>query len=305
MPSALCERVERTLLISREAKLAFPGVFMRINGRETGDGAATLMFKDDLTFRNRSGELDWCALCALVDALLGTVSDMKTGPRVRPATAHVELQMTGASTRGDLVVEARFVAFSETSRVRQSLVSAAVKSGETLVGHASAACVLLALTEDRARVPWPWLPEGFRLEARDSMAFDANELLALEACELAEAAATEAHPFIEHFWCGIPQANEGKAHLRVRVTPHLGNRIGHVQGGLLLGMAVKVANAAAPEDMRLSNVSAYFVSPGVGPVVDVHSQLTQRGRSLATVRTQILGGSGKVVLETTSQHVLT
>ena len=67
---------------------------------------------------------------------------------------------------------------------------------------------------------------------------------------------------------------------------------------------MKVANAAAPEDMRLSNISAYFVSPGIGPVLDVHSNVTQQGRSLAIVRTQIIGASGKLVLETTSQHVL-
>ena len=212
--------------------------------------------------------------------------------------------MTGASTRGDIVVEARFVAFSETSRVRQSLVSAQITSGETLIGHASSASVLLDLPEDQTRTPWPWLPEGFRPRPRDPITFDANERLALETCELAEAAATEAHPFIEHFWCGIPEASQGKAHLRVRVAPHLGNRIGHIQGGLLLGTAVKVANAAAPQDMRLSNMSAYFVSPGIGPALDVHSDVTQQGRSLAIVRTQIIGGSGKLVLETTSQHVV-
>jgi acyl-coenzyme A thioesterase PaaI-like protein len=169
----------------------------------------------------------------------------------------------------------------------------------------TAACVLLDLPEDRARVPWPWLSEGFMPSPQNSWTFDSNELKALESCELAEAAATDAHPFIEHFWCGIPEAGEGKADLQVRVTPHVGNRIGYVQGGLLLGTAVKVANAAAPKDMRLSNVSAYFVSPGVGPVLDIHSDVTHRGRSLAVVRSKVIGWSGKLVLETTSQHVLT
>ena len=210
MPSGLYQRVERALVINREAKLAFPGVFMGITGRQTGDDAAMVMFKDDPLFRDGRGELDWCALAALVDAVFGAPSDMKTGPRVRPATAHIELQMTGASTQGDIVVDARFVAFSETSRVRQSLVSADIKCGETLIGHASAASVLLDLPENQARKPWPWLPEGFRPQPRDPITFDSNELLALQACELAEAAATEAHPFIEHFWCGIPEAGKGR-----------------------------------------------------------------------------------------------
>ena len=304
MASVLYQRVQRTLGICRETKLAFPSVFMGITGSQTGNDSATLILRDDPTLRDGRDELDWCALCAAVDAVLGAPSDMKTGPRVRPATAHIDLQMTGAATRGDIAIEGRFVGFSEASRVRQSLVSAVIKSGETLVGHTSSASVLLELPEERARAAWPWLLEEYTVDSCDSITFDERESLALEACELAEAAATDGHPFIEHFWCGIPRTDNGKACLEVRVTPHLGNRIGHVQGGILLGMALKVANGAAPEDMRLSNISAYFISPGIGPLLHVRSQIAQRGRSLATVRTQVIAGSGKLVLEATSQHVL-
>jgi len=304
MASVLYERVRRTLVICRETRLAFPGVFMGITGCQTGSDSATLMLKDDAILRDGRNELDWCALCAAVDAVLGAPSDMKTGPRVRPATAHLDLQMTGAAMRGDIAIDGRFVGFSEGRLVTQSLVSAVIRSGETLIGHTSSASVLRELPEDRARAAWPWLPDGYAMDSPDSVTFDEKERLALEACKLAEVAATEAHPFIEHFWCGIPRADNGNARLSVRVTPHLGNRIGHVQGGILLGMALKVADAAAPEDMRPSNISAYFISPGIGQVLDVRSQLAQRGRSLATVRTQIIGPSGKLVLEATSQHVL-
>jgi acyl-coenzyme A thioesterase PaaI-like protein len=162
---------------------------------------------------------------------------------------------------------------------------------------------MLDLPEERARAAWPWLPENFRPPAEDSPALEADEVEALEICARAEAQATAAHPFVEHFWCGIPEASGGNAHLRVTVTPHLANRLGHVQGGLLLGMAMKVANAATRPRMRLSNISAYFVSPGVGPVLDVHSSVTHQGRRLAVMRTQITAASGKLVLEATSQHV--
>jgi acyl-coenzyme A thioesterase PaaI-like protein len=303
MPSCLYQRVAHALAITRETRLAFPSVFMGIQGRQTGDDTAVLMLKDDPIFRDGRGEVDWCALCAAVDAVLGAPSDMKTDARVRPATAHIELQMTGAATKGDLVVEARFVGFSEGSSVRQSLVSATIKSGDTLIGYTSAASVVLDVPEDRTRAAWPWLPERYVLEDPNPM-FDANEHRALQACETAVAAATDVHPFIEHFWCGIPESNEGKAHLRLQVAPHLGNRIGHIQGGLLLGTALKAANAAAPADKRLSNISAYFVRPGVDPVLEVHSQVVQQGRRLALVRTRIVNDSGKLVLETTSQHVL-
>jgi acyl-coenzyme A thioesterase PaaI-like protein len=87
------------------------------------------------------------------------------------------------------------------------------------------------------------------------------------------------------------------------VTPHLGNRVAHVHGGVLLGAAASVASAAVPARMRLSNISSWFVSPGLPPRLEVRSEVLQHGRNLAVVRTQILGASGKLVLETTSQHI--
>ncbi len=305
MHSALYQRVERSLLISREARLAFPTVFMGATGRPAGDGAAVMTFKNDATFADGTGQLDWCALCALVDAVLGAVSDMKTGPRVRPATARIDLQVTGAPAKADVSVDARFLAFSNTSRVRQSLVAASIKCGDALVGNASATCVLLDLPTGQTRAQWPWLSEDFDLAPHDAITFDARELHALKACEQAEAAASGAHPFIEHFWCGIPSASEGTASLRVSVTPHFGNRLGHVQGGLLVGMAIKVASGAAGRDTRLSNISAYVLSPATGPVLDVHAHVVRQGRNLTLVQTRITGASGKPVLEATSQHVAT
>jgi acyl-coenzyme A thioesterase PaaI-like protein len=149
------------------------------------------------------------------------------------------------------------------------------------------------------------LTQGLEPDPLDSITFDANDLEALGSCERAEAAATEALPFIEHFWCGVPEAAVGKAHLSLQVTPHLANRAGHAHGGLLLGTASRVASAALPGSMRLSNISAWFVSPGLRPRLEVHSSVVQQGRNLAVVRTQILGASRKLVLDTTSQHVAT
>lgn len=300
----LGRRVKRALLLCREAKLAFPGAFMDIAGHPTGQDSVIVSLKDDPIFRNGAGEMNACALAALLDSPLGTASDMQTGSRIRPVTAHIQLQLTGASTQGDLAVESRFMGFSEKSRVRQSLVGAEIKAGRRSIGHVIASCVLLDLPQGQARQPWPWLPEGLRMESLEGLSLDDSEEEALAACAAAESAATQVQPFIEHFWCGIPHTTPGGASLRVDVTRHLANRGGHVQGGLLLGMAMRVAGTAASVDMRLSNISAYFVSPGLGPTLDVESMVIQQGRSLALVRTSIRGSSGKLVLEASSQHVL-
>lgn len=296
-------RVRRALALDRAARLTFPCAFMGLTGRETESDALTLAFRDDATFRDARGELTLPALGVLVDSALGCVVRLKTEPAKRPATVHLQMQMTGASTRGDVAAHARFIAPSQGGGIRQSFSTATVEGGGTLIAHASAAFAIVDPEKGRIPMLRPWLPDGYAPETYDGGDIDDREREALASCERAEAAATAAVPFIEHFWCGVPESNGGKAHLSVDVTPHIGNTAGHVHGGVLVGIAARVANAAIPGDMRLSNISAWFASAGLGPRLDVRSSLLKSGRNIVLVHTRILGASGKLVLETTSQHV--
>ncbi len=84
--------------------------------------------------------------------------------------------------------------------------------------------------------------------------------------------------------------------------PHLANRVGHVQGGILTGMAAETGRCAVPNHPVLSNLSAWFTGPGAGGVLLARSTVVHAGRSLAVVRTEITGAGGARVLEATSAH---
>ena len=306
MPSELYRRVERSILICRETGLAFPSIFMGATGHALGDDGAVLRCGDEPLFRGGNGDLNWCAFCGLLDTLLGTPSDMKTGPNLRPATAHINLLMTGAPLRGDMAVETHFLGFSETARVRQALVGGTVRCGGAVAAHATSAHVLLTPPGGRERAMWPWPPEGYTPGLPVPSPWDDQALDSLRACEQAEAAHMPTETFIDHFWCGVPQAAAGKAQLRFKTAPHLGNRAGQVQGGLLLGVAAHVASAAVNAGAtltRLSNISAWFLSPAADAQIDVVAHVTKPGRSLTMVSTRITDSSGKQVLEAVSQHV--
>lgn len=301
--SALCERVARALTLNRQAKLNFPGIFMDVYGAETGDGGVMLKVRDDPTLRDGAGELNWSALSVLVDVALGSVTRLKAGPAARPATVQLQMQMTGAPSRGDVATHAEFVSFSDGPGVRQCFTTGRITAGDTLIGHASGAFVMLDLPEGQTQRQHPWVAQEVLDAPLEPVELDENEREAIKACRRAEKAASAEHPFIDHFWCGIPRRGEGSAQLNIKVTPHLGNRVGHVHGGVLLGMAAQAACAAAPADMRLSNIAAWYISPGLGPRLKVRSKAIQQGRNLAVVRTQVLGATGKLVLEVTTQHV--
>jgi len=152
--SAICARVERTLATNRKAKLGFPGVFMDVIGHELDEDRMRLQFYDDPLFREGRGELSWVAAGVLADLALGGVTRPRRGRRVRPATVHSALQMSGA--------------------------------------------------------------------------------------------------------------------------PVLGNCIGHVHGGVLFGAVASVPGAATRPDMRLSNLSACFLAPGLPPRLDVPTRSSSR-----------------------------
>ena len=301
--SALCARVARALALNRKAKLNFPGVFMGLYGRQVGSDAMALEFDDGEWSRDGRGEVNWPALGVLIDVALGSVTRLKSPETTRPATVQLQVQMTGASTRGHLVAHAHYNGRSERTAAKHILTTATVNVGDTVIAHASGAFVMLDLPAGTTQTVMPWVPEGLANEDDVAVELDDNERAAVRRCREAERAATTEHPFVEHFWCGVPAAGEGKARLVVKVAPHLGNRVAQVHGGMLLGLAAQVAGAALPGTMMLSNLSAWFIKPGEGPRLTVRSKVVQQGRNLAVVRTQITGAEGRLVLEATSQHL--
>jgi acyl-CoA thioesterase len=78
--------------------------------------------------------------------------------------------------------------------------------------------------------------------------------------------------------------------------------VGHVQGGLLLGLAAITARAAAPRHPQLSAVAAWYISPGQGRALKIASKRFHEGRSFAAVRTEVRNADGTRVLEVVSHH---
>jgi uncharacterized protein (TIGR00369 family) len=299
--SPLAARVEHALRVNQVAKLNFPGVFMELEGRHVGEDGVTLEFDDGDWSRDARGELNWPALGVLLDIGLGSVTRIRSPLTQRPATVQLQVQMTGVPMTGHAVCHARILGHSERTAVKHVLSTGTVSCGDRVVAHTSGAFVMLDLPEGVTQAREPWVTDAHEVDREAEL--DDYERAAVKRCAAAERAASAEHPFIERFWCGVPKGGDGTARLDVPVGAHLGNRTGHVHGGILLGMAVQVAGAAVP-GMALSNVSAWFVRPGEGPRLKVRSKVVQQGRTLAVVRTQIASAEGKLVLEAASQHVL-
>lgn len=119
-----------------------------------------------------------------------------------------------------------------------------------------------------------------------------------------ERAARMAQPFIRHFWGFLPEAARGGASCVMPNGPHVGNRVGYVQGGILLGLAAATATAALPETWMLSAVAVAFISPGEGPALQAKASVVHQGQRVSVIRTEVTRSDGRLVLEAMSTHFL-
>ena len=109
-------------------------------------------------------------------------------------------------------------------------------------------------------------------------------------------------PFIRHFWGYAPHRTADGARCTMRNTPQIGNRVGHVQGGIVMGLAAATAEAALPSTWALAGISAWYISPGEGRVIKARARVLHHGRLTAVVRTEITGKNNRRVLEVVTTH---
>jgi acyl-coenzyme A thioesterase PaaI-like protein len=301
---AIRARVLAAIAGNRTPGLHFTGHFLGLDWREVTGDTARMAMVEGPHCRDADGAVNLVALGVLADNVLATPTRTDAPPGARLATIHLQLRFTGAPVAGDLTAEARLLGRSQGTALRQSLSAATISANGKTVCHASGEFMPLNPPPGVTLAPLPWQrmgpPQILPVDARE---LDPAERAILKACDAALAKASPQVSFIEQFWGGVPRRSAQGASNRVAIGPHIGNRVGHVQGGALLGLAATSARAAAPVAMMLSNVSAWYISPGRGDALSIRSRVLHAGRTIAVVRTEIKTPAGERVLEALSHHV--
>ena len=296
-------RVLLALAANRVPGFHYPGHLLGCEWPRVGADDLEETLPDTPCARNVDGTINLCAFGILLDTALATASRLKTEPGTRQATVHLHAQFTGAPLRGVLRGHAHMHGRTAEVAIPQSLTSATFYSGIEPVCRASATFVILPPPPGVTIGPLPWQRQDIATvkppKARD---LAPDERAALRACNAALRRADGQHAFIEHFWGALPVATEAGARCTVKIGVQHSNRVGHVQGGLLVGLAATTAQAAAPRHRQLSAVAAWFISPGQGRRLKIVSKRFHEGRSFAAVRTEIRNDDGSRVLEVVSHH---
>jgi acyl-coenzyme A thioesterase PaaI-like protein len=301
---AIRRRVLTALAENRTPGFHFPGHLLGCAWPRIGEDELEQTMLEGPLSRNVDGTTSLAAFCVLLDTALATASRLKIERGARQATVHLHAQFTGVPLRGKLKAHARMSGYTTGAAARQSLTSGTVFADGVPVCQASGTFVVLPPPPGVNLAPLPWQREDAGVPAAplEPRELEPEERAVLRACNAALRRADDRHAFIEHFWKILPVPTDYGARCTVKLGPQHANRVRHVQGGLLLGLAAITARAAAPGHPQLSAIAAWYISPGQGRALKISSQRFHEGRSFAAVRTEVRNADGARVLEVVSHH---
>lgn len=297
----------RAIALNRTPGLHFPGNFIELSFDQVASGDTRVSFETGPHCIDAHGGPDIGSLSILADFALGTSVRAELDPATRLATVSMTLEL-GAAPRAGIVSAAShchgYVGEGDARSGRTRLVLADA-GGE--IGYGSGVFMVLPPPAQRTLHPVPLRkrgdPEPPQLAEAD---LAPDELRVLRHADQAlERAAKSGTPFIRHFWGFLPHTEHGGASCVMPIGPHVGNRVGFVQGGILLGLAAATASAALPERWTLSAIAAAFISPGDGDALRAQATVVHHGRRVSVVRTELTRSDGRRVLEVMSTHAAT
>ncbi|HYC37719.1 MAG TPA: DUF4442 domain-containing protein [Usitatibacter sp.] len=299
MTDPTLQRVLHALAQGRTPGFNFPGYFLGVSFDEVAGRRSRVTMETGPHNVDAQGNTHVGAVALLADMALAASLRSEIGVGARTATVSMTLNFLDARRNGMLTAEATLDGFVANGAERQGLTRVEVRAGGELVCTGSAAFMVLG--GENATAPHP-LPR--RSNAAEVRALAANELDSAEAVihRRARRALRSPTPFIEAFWGYSPRPTAAGASCTTPIGPHIGNRVGHAQGGVTFGLAAHTAARALPHSWSLISASAWYVGPGTGSRLRVRSSIAHRGMLTAVVQTRITNDEGRAVLFCTTSH---
>ncbi|MCW5574863.1 MAG: hypothetical protein KIT13_02095 [Burkholderiales bacterium] len=306
--AAIRDQILRGIALNREPGYHFAGNFLDLSYDHVGTDYTALSVDVAPHCRAADGQLSLSGFAILVDLAMAGAVRAGLDPKTRLATVTMNLQFTGVPATGRLHARGGMHGFIEGAAGRQGVSTVAVRNDAGLVCNGSATFMVLKPPKGvelhpvphrrRGENPAPDIPGG-RLRP------DEKKVLAVADLSLAHVRA-RGGTFIQHFWGVEAKHAPGAAQATVKNGPHIGNRVGHVQGGILLGLAAETAVAALTPHWQLTALSAWYISPGEGRSLRIRSKVVHHGRLVAVVRTEVTGkgrdGGRRKVFELMTTH---
>lgn len=301
-------QVLRGIALNREPGYHFAGNFLDLSYDHVGTDYTALSVDVAPHCAQADGQLGMAGFAILADLVMAAAVRAGLPSHTRLATVTMNLQFTGAPRTGRLDGRGAMLGFVEGAAGRQGVSTVQIGNAAGPVCTGTGTFMILKPPKGvelhpvphrrRGENPTPEIPGG-------KLRPDEKKVIAIAEEALAQ---TQAHggAFIDRFWSVDAKHSPGGAQSVVKNGPHIGNRVGHVQGGILLGLAADNAVAALTPHWQLTALSAWYISPGEGRSLRIRSKVVHHGRLVAVVRTEVTGkgrdGGRRKVFELMTTH---
>ena len=219
----------------------------------------------------------------------------------RLATVYMNMNFTGAPITGRIEATTSLQGYLVGTSGKQAGTVFTVSANEQPVCFGTGAFMVLDP------------PKGQTLQARQLRREEDADVAPLEESELVddeleilqradEALAAQDGAFIRRFWGIDTQTLAEGAAGQLKNGAQVSNRVGHVQGGVTMALGLATAEAALSADWMMSAVSAWFIGPCEGRVIESRSEIVHRGRLTSVVRTAIVGANSRHAMEMITTH---
>ncbi len=295
--TAILDQVLGGIERNRVPGFHFVGNFLAVSFDRVDPADSRVSLKAGPHCIGADGQVEMSSFFVLADLALACSIRAELRSSVRLATVSMQLQFTGAPRGARLQARSSFQGYLKNSAGRRGLSRVSIACGGAEVCFGTGAFMVLAPPKGFNMPPLERLrarPPGIgRADLR------ADELPILRRAEAALARATEpGESFIGRFWDIRERKNRDGASATLKNGRHVGNRVGHVQGGLLMGLAEGAARAALPPGWAPGAITACYISPGEGATLTARAVVVHQGSRTAVVRGLVTGAGRRRVLET-------
>lgn len=298
--AAVLRHVLASIARHRVPGWSFTGNFLQLSFDEVTLERALVSVEPEPFLLREDGQFSLGVLTALADVGLAAVVRGPTGEGRRQATVSLSVQFTGVPLRGRLRCTSWLDgqvagAAKRVSLARGDIVGEAGKVATTTGSFIDLVQPGLAPVPQRRRDEAAQFPPA----AEESLDDPEREIVARARAALAQGGLPG---FVDRFWGLNATGEDGGARMRFANGPHVGNRVGHTQGGITAALAATSGVAAMGEGWGLSALTASYIGPGVGPTLDVRAEVIHRGGSTGVVHTSVRTADGRGVLDCVTQH---
>ena len=286
--AAIRAQVLRGIALNREPGYHFAGNFLDLSYDHVGTDYTALSVDVLPHCAETDGQLNLAGFAILADLVMAAAVRAALPSHTRLATVTMNLQFTGAARTGRLSGRGAMHGFVQGAAGRQGVSTMDIHNDAGLICTGTATFMVLKPPKGVELHPVPHRRRGENPtpDIGNILRPDEKKVLAAADAVLAETR-TRGGSFIQRFWGVQAKHVAGGAQSTVKNGPHIGNRVGHVQGGILLGLAAENAIVALTPHWALTAISAWYISPGEGRALKIKSKVVHHGRLIAVVRTEV------------------